>query len=148
MSNKLVDILAPKIVGPEGPYRCIYLDPPWPERGGGKSKRGADRHYDTLTVRQIEKVVLDALQVYADPHAQDGVSVQAHARVGEDVAREHREMGETGRRACKRAVRPQPRPRDRPSDHIPHRAMPDITRSIDIARAFRRFAIKDLAAVK
>ena len=37
---------------------------------------------------------------------------------------------------------------DRPSDHIPHRAMPDITRSIDIARAFRRFAIKDLAAVK
>jgi len=67
MSNKLVDILAPKIVGPEGPYRTIYLDPPWPERGGGKSKRGADRHYDTLTVRQIEKVVLDALGVnYVD----------------------------------------------------------------------------------
>ena len=67
MSNKLVDILAPKIVGPEGPYRTIYLDPPWPERGGGKIKRGADRHYDTLTVRKIEKVVLDALGVnYVD----------------------------------------------------------------------------------
>lgn len=35
----------PKIEGPEGPYRTVYLDPPWPERGGGKSKRGADRHY-------------------------------------------------------------------------------------------------------
>jgi len=81
MSNKLVDILAPKIVGPEGPYRCIYLDPPWPERGGGKSKRGADRHYDTLTVRQIEKVVLDALQVYADwtaLTAGDAVARDAH----------------------------------------------------------------------
>ena len=37
---------------------------------------------------------------------------------------------------------------ERPSDHIPHRAMPDITRSIDIARAFRSLVLKDLAAVK
>lgn len=80
-SNRLVDILAPKIVGPEGPYRTIYLDPPWPERGGGKSKRGADRHYDTLTVRQIEKVVLDALQIDADwtaLTAGDAVARDAH----------------------------------------------------------------------
>ena len=62
MSNKLVDILAPKIVGPEGPYRTIYLDPPWPERGGGKSKRGADRHYETMTARQIEVATLEALR--------------------------------------------------------------------------------------
>jgi len=60
-SNKLVDILAPKIVGPEGPYRCVYLDPPWPERGGGKIKRGADRHYDTLTVRKIVETIDKAL---------------------------------------------------------------------------------------
>lgn len=32
--------------GPE--YRCLLMDPPWMERGGGKIKRGADRHY-TLT---------------------------------------------------------------------------------------------------
>ena len=35
-------------------YRTIYADPPWPERGGGKSKRGADRHYKVMTVRQIK----------------------------------------------------------------------------------------------
>lgn len=76
-SDKLVDIPAPKIVGPEGPYRCIYLDPPWPERGGGKSKRGADRHYDTLTVRQIEEVVFDALGVnYVD--GRDGIGSGSH----------------------------------------------------------------------
>lgn len=26
-------------------YQSILIDPPWNERGGGKSKRGADRHY-------------------------------------------------------------------------------------------------------
>lgn len=80
-SNRLVDILAPSIQGPEGPYRCIYLDPPWPENGGGKSKRGADRHYKTMTVRQIEKVVLDALQVDAGwtaLTAGDAVAWDAH----------------------------------------------------------------------
>jgi hypothetical protein len=30
---------------PDRKYRTIYIDPPWPERGGGKIKRGADRHY-------------------------------------------------------------------------------------------------------
>lgn len=34
-------------------YRCIVTDPPWPENGGGKSKRGADRHYQTMSVRDI-----------------------------------------------------------------------------------------------
>ena len=28
-------------------------DPPWPERGGGKVKRGADRHYPTMPVADI-----------------------------------------------------------------------------------------------
>lgn len=36
-----------------GMYKCMSLDPPWPERGGGKSKRGADRHYPVMTVHQI-----------------------------------------------------------------------------------------------
>jgi len=34
-------------------YRTIYADPPWPERGGGKIKRGADRHYSLMTVKEI-----------------------------------------------------------------------------------------------
>lgn len=34
-------------------YGTIYADPPWPERGGGKIKRGADRHYPLMTVAQI-----------------------------------------------------------------------------------------------
>lgn len=38
---------------PEGKYRTIYIDPPWPERGGGKIKRGADRHYALMSVKDI-----------------------------------------------------------------------------------------------
>lgn len=34
-------------------YRTIYLDPPWPEHGGGKIKRGADKHYQLMTVTDI-----------------------------------------------------------------------------------------------
>lgn len=29
-------------------FRCISIDPPWPESGGGRIKRGADRHYNLL----------------------------------------------------------------------------------------------------
>jgi N6-adenosine-specific RNA methylase IME4 len=45
-------------------FRTIYADPPWPERGGGKSKRGADRHYPLMTVRQIKALPVQKL---ADP---------------------------------------------------------------------------------
>ena len=38
---------------PDRKYKTIYTDPPWPERGGGKIKRGADRHYDLMTVKDI-----------------------------------------------------------------------------------------------
>jgi len=34
-------------------YTCIYADPPWAERGGGKSKRGADRHYAVMPSQAI-----------------------------------------------------------------------------------------------
>jgi N6-adenosine-specific RNA methylase IME4 len=34
-------------------YKTIYADPPWPERGGGKIKRGADKHYNLMTVKEI-----------------------------------------------------------------------------------------------
>lgn len=39
-------------------YRTIYMDPPWPERGSGKCKRGADRHYELMTPQQILEDVL------------------------------------------------------------------------------------------
>lgn len=34
-------------------YRTIYADPPWMESGGGKIKRGADRHYDLMKTKDI-----------------------------------------------------------------------------------------------
>lgn len=37
-------------------YRCIVIDPPWPEYGGGG--RGAQRHYSLLRVPEIAKVIL------------------------------------------------------------------------------------------
>lgn len=39
-------------------FRCISTDPPWAEKGGGKVKRGADRHYSVLTYAQIVEVHL------------------------------------------------------------------------------------------
>lgn len=39
-------------------YKCIVIDPPWPERGSGKCKRGADRHYKTIPVVDIPSVIL------------------------------------------------------------------------------------------
>ena len=41
-------------------YRCIAADPPWPERGGGKSKRGADRHYPLLSTEDIPRVMMQS----------------------------------------------------------------------------------------
>lgn len=41
-------------------YKCISSDPPWPEHGGGRVKRGADRHYDLLSIPQIITVMSNA----------------------------------------------------------------------------------------
>lgn len=38
---------------PNKKYKTIYADPPWPEYGGGKIKRGADKHYDLMKVKDI-----------------------------------------------------------------------------------------------
>ena len=38
-------------------FHTVLLDPPWPERGGGKIKRGADRHYPTLKPREMVPVI-------------------------------------------------------------------------------------------
>lgn len=34
-------------------YTTIYADPPWLERGGGKIRRGADRHYPLMSTVEI-----------------------------------------------------------------------------------------------
>jgi len=45
------------------PFHGIMIDPPWPERGGGKIKRGADRHYTVIKKREdILEVILAADQ--------------------------------------------------------------------------------------
>lgn len=45
-------------------YRCLLMDPPWAERGGGQIKRGADRHYDLAgklgDVRPIVRAIRDS----------------------------------------------------------------------------------------
>ena len=42
-------------------YACVLADPPWPERGGGKITRGANRHYQTLTRAQSPGMVVDLM---------------------------------------------------------------------------------------
>jgi len=41
-------------------YHTIMADPPWLERGAGKCKRGADRHYDLMTTDAIVAAMLGA----------------------------------------------------------------------------------------
>lgn len=38
-------------------YATILMDPPWPESGGGKIKRGADRHYPLVPCAQMLGVI-------------------------------------------------------------------------------------------
>lgn len=45
-------------------YHTIYADPPWMERGGGKIKRGADRHYPLMSTKDI--MALDVPSSAAD----------------------------------------------------------------------------------
>jgi len=37
----------------ENTLGTIYADPPWNERGGGKIKRGADKHYQLMKTKDI-----------------------------------------------------------------------------------------------
>src|SRR3990170_1889273 len=37
-------------------YKTILADPPWMESGGGKIKRGADKHYPLMTTKDICKL--------------------------------------------------------------------------------------------
>jgi len=52
-----------------GGYKCILADPPWPERGGGKIKRGADRHYELMCVDEISSLMKELLSWRFHPEA-------------------------------------------------------------------------------
>ena len=52
-------MMQPNLFGVE--YRCIAADPPWNEAGGGKCKRGADRHYPLIKKKEdIAKTMMEA----------------------------------------------------------------------------------------
>jgi N6-adenosine-specific RNA methylase IME4 len=48
-------MFAPRVPTPPraGQYAVLYPDFPWPENGGGKIKRGADKHYPTMKMADI-----------------------------------------------------------------------------------------------
>jgi len=64
-------------------YSTIMADPPWYQRGGGKSKRGADKHYNLLKEEQIKSVMTEMLN--------DKVAQDAHMYMW--VANNHLEEG-------------------------------------------------------
>lgn len=39
-------------------FRTSYSDPPWPEKGGGKIKRGADKHYPVMDRYAILETII------------------------------------------------------------------------------------------
>ena len=51
-------------------YRCVVIDPPWPEHGGGKIKRGADRHYALMST--------DAIRVLLEHTIEPKIAEDAH----------------------------------------------------------------------
>ena len=42
-------------------YKIIYADPPWMEQGGGRIKRGADRHYSLMKTEEIKALPISRL---------------------------------------------------------------------------------------
>lgn len=42
-----------ELFAPQQQYAAAIADPPWWEKGGGKIKRGADRHYPLMKTRDI-----------------------------------------------------------------------------------------------
>lgn len=49
------------IFSTEKRYKTIYLDPPWMESGGGKIKRGADKHYSLMKTKDIAALPIQRL---------------------------------------------------------------------------------------
>lgn len=53
MTRKDYDEVKVDIFNTDKKYSVIYADPPWSESGGGKIKRGADRHYPLMKTKDI-----------------------------------------------------------------------------------------------
>lgn len=49
------------IFNTDNKYKTIYIDPPWEERGGGKIKRGADKHYKLMSIKEIAELPIKRL---------------------------------------------------------------------------------------
>lgn len=45
-------------------FRCIAADPPWKERGGGRIRRGANRHYKLISKKETIRDVMRASPVW------------------------------------------------------------------------------------
>ena len=50
-------------------FKTILLDPPWKESGGGKIKRGADKHYPLMKTDDIIKLLKEELKDKIDDNA-------------------------------------------------------------------------------
>ena len=42
-------------------YKTIYADPPWMESGGGKIRRGADKHYPLMKTQDIMNLPIQSI---------------------------------------------------------------------------------------
>ena len=51
---------------PDNAFQTIYADPPWPEYGGGRIRRGANRHYDLMSIEQIKGLGQEVRRVAQD----------------------------------------------------------------------------------
>ena len=66
-------------------YHTIYADPPWWESGGGRLKRGADRHYPLMKTKDlmalpVRMIAEDNCHLYlwaTNNHLQDAFQVMA-----------------------------------------------------------------------
>lgn len=47
------------LFGKKRDVRTVLMDPPWNESGGGKCKRGADKHYPLVKSKDLPRVIRD-----------------------------------------------------------------------------------------
>lgn len=59
--DKIKLIMVIDIFNTTNKYKTIYADPPWQEVGGGKIKRGADRHYPLMKTKDILQLPVPSL---------------------------------------------------------------------------------------
>lgn len=85
-------------------YQTIYADPPWWETGGGKIKRGADRHYQLMKTPEIialpvpELIAPDGCHLYlwaTNNHLKDAFAVMEARREHSQKPERMRQMIET-----------------------------------------------------